>query len=147
MAPVLANILQYSCLKNPSDIETWQAIVCRATELDRSKPAHTDTRLFFALAALPPSELGVKVAKLLGLQGPWQRQVCTDTDCLLCGSYGPLRVFFRASGSWQSEGLFGQSFCIALPPQAHRGLPCLGSFSVDPHVRHLKGRPGWGPTQ
>ena len=30
----------------------------------------------------------------------------------------------------QSKGLFGQSFSIALPIQALRGLPCLGSFSV-----------------
>ena len=57
---------------------------------------------------------------------------------------------------------------MALPLQALRGLPCLGSFSVvqwvrhidgplhprpqlrpysvDQCIRHLKGRPGWGPT-
>ena len=27
--------------------------------------------------------------------------------------------------------------------QAHRGAPCLGSYSVDQHVRHLKGHPVW----
>ena len=53
-----------------------------------------------------------------------------DTDCLRRGSYGPIRVFFQASCSWRSEGLFGQSFSIALPIQALRGLPCLGSFSI-----------------
>ena len=34
--------------------------------------------------------------------------------------------------------------CLAC--QAHRGAPWLGSYSVDWHVRHLKGLPGWGPT-
>ena len=37
-----------------------------------------------------------------------------------------MRVFFKASGSWRSEGLFGQSFSVALPIQALRGLHCLG---------------------
>ena len=61
------------------------------------------------------------------------------TDCLLCRSYGPIRVFFRASGNWRSEGLFGQSFSIVLPLQALRGLPCLGSFSVVQCIRHTEG--------
>ena len=47
--------------------------------------------------------------------------------------------FFRASCSWQSEGLFSQSFSVALPIQALRGLPCLGSFSVVLQVRHIEG--------
>ena len=48
--------------------------------------------------------------------------------------------------SWRSEGLFGQSFSVALPIQSLRALPCLGSFSVVQHVRHIEGPPGWGPT-
>ena len=48
----------------------------------------------------------------------------------------------QASCSWWSEGLFGQSFSIAPPIQALRGLPCLGSFSVVPYIRH-KERPQW----
>ena len=72
----------------------------------------------------------MKVAQLLGLQGPWEPQVCRETDCLPHRSYGPIRVFFRASCSWWSEGLFGQFFSIALPIQALRWLPCLGSFNI-----------------
>ena len=53
-------------------------------------------------------------------------------------------LFFWASCSWQSEGLFGQSFSTALPVQALRGLPCLGSFSVVQHVRHIEGTPWMG---
>ena len=81
----------------------------------------------------------MKVAQLLGLQGPWQRQVCKDTECLPCGSYVPIRVFFRASCSWRSKGLFGQSISVAPPVQALRGLLCLGSFSVVWHIRHIEG--------
>ena len=67
-------------------------------------------------------------------------------DCLCPRSYGPIRVFFQASCSWLSEGLFGQSFSIALPIWALRGLPHLGSFSVVWHIRHIEGPHGWGPA-
>ena len=85
-------------------------------------------------------------------------------DCLHRRSYYPIRVSFWASCSWWSECLFGQSFSVALPIQTLRGLPFLGSISVDWHVkhiegpcclgsyfvgrpvRHLKEHPGWGPT-
>ena len=52
--------------------------------------------------------------------------------------------FFRSSSSWLSEGLFGQPFSIALPIQAHRGLPYLGSFSVVWYIRHIEGPPWLG---
>ena len=58
---------------------------------------HIDARVFLPVAALPQCELSVKVAQLLGLRGPWRRQVCRDMDCLRCRSYGPIRVFFQAS--------------------------------------------------
>ena len=75
-------------------------------------------------------DFSVKVVQLLGLQGPWQPQVCRETDCLHPRSYAPIRVFFQASCSWWSEGLLGQFFSIALPIQALRRLPCLGSFNI-----------------
>ena len=79
--------------------------------------------------------------QLLGLWGPWWQQVCRDTDCLCFRSYGPLRVFFRASCTWQSEGLFGQSFSVAPPIQALRGAPWLGSYPVVQCGRHSLGQP------
>ena len=112
----------------------------------------------FCLWQLYPSE-SMKVAQLLGLWVPQQHQVCNDTDCLCCRSCGPIRVFFPASCSWQSEGLFGQSFSIALPVQAHRGAPLagvlfcgsghqapkralwVGSGSVVQCIRRLMGQP------
>ena len=110
-----------------------------------SNPVCIDARLFLPVAALPQWELSVKVVQLLGLRGPWRRQVCRDRGCLSCRSYHLIRIFLWASCSWQSEGLFGQSFSVALPVQVLRGLPCLGSFSVIPRIRHLKGHPRGGP--
>ena len=86
----------------------------------------------------------MKVVQLPVLRGPWWHQVCRDTDCLCRRRYGPLRVFFRAFFSWQSEGLFGQSFSVTLPIQALRGLPYPGSFSVVWCVRHTEGSPWVG---
>ena len=110
----------------------------------QSDPVHIDTGLFLPVAAPPQGELSVKVVQLLGLRGPWRHHVCRNTDCLPRRSYGPIRVFFWASCSWQSEGLFGQSFSVAPPIQAHRGLPCLGCFSAVVHIRHIEGPPWLG---
>ena len=169
------SIGQYTPVFLPAEAPLWQKSLaghslrgCRIGQ-DLSDPAHINIRLFFfffflPVAVLPQWELSVKVVQLLGLQGPWWHQVHKDTNCLRGRSYGPIRVFFWASCGWQSEGLFGQSFSIALPVQALRRLPCLGSFfvvgclrhierppllgsySVDQCIRHLKGHPGWGPT-
>jgi len=85
-----------------------------------------------------------------------------DMDCLHHKSYGAIRVFFQASCCCRSEALFGQSFSVALPVQesflvwgpslffrvsgTQRGPPCLGSYSVDGCIKHLREHPGWGPT-
>ena len=80
-------------------------------------------------------------------------------DCLHGRSCGPIRVFFQASCSWWSEGLFGQSFSIAPPIQALRrdplpevllccsesqalkGAPWVGSYSAVQCIRCLMGQP------
>ena len=41
--------------------------------------------------------------------------------------------------------MLGVLLCC-LVHQARRGPPRLGSYSVDRHVRHLKGHTRWGPT-
>ena len=109
-------------------------------------PSTHRCKTFLPVEALPQWEFSVKVVQLLGLRGPWWRQEGSGTDCLRHRIYGPVRVFSRASYSWRSEGLFGQSFSVAPPDQALTGLPCLGPFSVVQHIRHLKRHPGWGPT-
>ena len=69
----------------------------------------------------------MKVVQLLGLWGPWQCQVCRDTDCLHSRSYGPIRVFFQAGIQKASLA----SLSLKLHPFRHfGGFPCLGSFSV-----------------
>ena len=108
-------------------------------------PARIDARLW-PMATLPQWELNMKVEQLLDLWGPWRSQVCRDMDCLCCRSYGPIRIFIRASCSWWSGGFFGQSFSIAPPVQALRGLPCPGSFSVVRHIRHIEGLPWLGSS-
>ena len=57
---------------------------------------HKDRTFFFfwSVAALPQGELRVKVVQLLGLWGPWWRQVFRDTECLHGRRYGPIRVIF-----------------------------------------------------
>ena len=55
--PVLANMLQYSCLENPlSDREAWQATVYRVAKsrTQPKRPCMQDTRLFFACGSSAP---------------------------------------------------------------------------------------------
>ena len=79
---------------------------------------------------------GGTAAWLVGILGSTK---CAGTWTASTTGVMALSVFFRASCSWQSEGLFGQSFSIALPIQALRGLPYLGSFSVVQLIRHIEG--------
>ena len=147
--PVLANMLQYSCLENPPP---WhkpgrpQSAVHRVAKSQTwpKQPCVHRCKTFLPVAALPEWELSVKVVPLLGLRGHCRCQVCRDMDCLCRRSCGPIRVFFWASCSWWSEGLFGQSFSVALPIQALRGLPRLESFSIVWRVCHIEGPPWLG---
>ena len=112
----------------------------------QSNPARIDGRRFLPVAALPQGELSMKMVYCLAFEDPggskWAGTWTASAEGLVTFS----ESFFRASCSWRSEGLFGQSFSVALPVQTLRGLPCLGSFSVERCIRHLKGHPGWGPS-
>ena len=115
---------------NPPDRETWQASLqgCKESSkrYHRRDSGYIGTIFFFfACGSSAPVELSVKVVQLLGLLGPWWGQVCRDMCCLCTRGYGPIRAFYRAFPSWRSERLYGQSFSVALPIQALRGLPCL----------------------
>ena len=101
-------------------------------------------KTFLACGSSAPVRVEREGGAAAWLVGIWWCQVCRDTDCLHHRSYGPVRVFFRGSCSWRSEGLFGQSFSVAPPIQALRGLPCLGPFSVVLHIRHIVGSPWQG---
>ena len=86
--PVLANMLQYSCLENSPfwqrNLEGHSPQGCRVGH-DQSNPVHIHTRFFLPVAALSQWELSVKVALLLGLRGPWRRQVCRDWPASAAG--------------------------------------------------------------
>ena len=78
-------------------------------------------------------------------------------DCLSHKCYGPIRVFFWASYSWQPDRLFDQSFSIAPHPFRHlrcslvwdpsllfgasgtKGAPCVGSYSVVQCISYYMG--------
>ena len=163
----MAHTLQYSCLENPPPLQ--RSLPGRSLqgckELDTTEACAHRCKTFLACGSSAQRELRAKVAQLPSLQRPCQHQVCRNTDCLHCRSSGPIRVFSQASCGWRSENLFGRSFFIAPPVLVLRGLPCLGSFSVVPHSRHLEGPPtqlgsysvywyirhlkgyhGWGPA-
>ena len=53
----------------------------------------------------------------------------------------PYQSLFEAPCSCGSEGLFGQSFSIALTVRGLRGLPCLESFSVVQSIRNIEACP------
>ena len=86
------------------------------------------------------------VAHRLACRDPGRAKCAGTQPTSAAGVMALSESFFRASCNWESEGLFGQSLSVALPVQALRGLPSLGSFSVVLRVRHIEGPPGWGPT-
>ena len=128
----------------------------------RSDPVHIDARHFLPLAALPQWDLSVRWCSCLACGDPGGAKCAGTQTASAAGIMALSESFFQPLVA--SEGLFGQSFSIALPVQALRELPCLGSFSVVQHVRHiegppwlesysvdrcirhLKGHPEWGPT-
>ena len=99
-------------------------------------------KTFFACGSSAPVRVEREGGTVAWLAGVLVAPSVQGLNCLHHRIYGPLRVFFQASCSWQSEGLFGQSFSVARPIQALRGLPCLGSFSVVQCIRHIEG-PAW----
>ena len=150
--PVLANTLQCSCLENatphprPNSLTEKsgrpQSAESQKVRAWRKRPC-THRHLFLPVAALPQWELSMKVAQLLGLRGPGSAK-CEGTQTPPTAGDSCQSLFL--SLLWPAiRGLFGQSFSVAPPAQALRGLPCLES-SVAQHIRHTEGPPGWGPA-
>ena len=113
---------------------------------DRSGPACVDARLIFAWGGSAPVRVEHESGTAAWVAGTLAAPSVQRQELPLPKGVMALSVFFRASCSWWSEGLFGQSFSVALPVHTFRGIPCLGSSSVDRHIRHLKGHPEWRPT-
>ena len=149
--PVLDNTLQYSCLENfPPLTENpgrLQSIGSQRVGHYQSDLTHIYTKVFCLWQLCPSESWAWRYCSCFTCKIYWWHQVCRDIDCLHLRSYvWPYQNLFSSFFSWWSEGLFFQSFSIAVPVQALRGLPYLGSFSVVRHVRHIEGPLGWVPT-
>ena len=150
----MSNTLQYSCLENPlSDREGWQDTVYRVAKswTGLKWPSMHKHKIFFffsffGLSQLCPSESWAwRWCSCLAWRDPGGPK-CAGTQTVSLVGVMALLVSFSRFYSWWSEGLFGQSFFEAPTVQAFRGIPCLGSFSVDLCVRHIEETPDWGPT-
>ena len=163
-------MLQYSCLENRlSDREARQATVYRVakSQTQPKQPCMHRCKTFFVCgssASLRVENEGGIAAWLVGTLASVQGHRLTPLQELWPYQrlFSSLLLPAGASCSLQSEGLFGL-FLHIFSCSALTGLPCLGSFSVVWHVRHierspwmrsysvdlcvkhLKGHPGWGP--
>ena len=153
------SIVQYTPVflpGEPADRKDWQATVRRVTERwTWLKGPHMHRhKTFFCLWQLCPSE---------GWAWRWQ-------SCLGCGDHGGAKCAGIQTASAAGLLALSEAFFKPLAPddqkdsrlvfahssavQALRGLPCLGSFSVVPCIRHIEDpppsaplpAPGWGPT-
>ena len=105
----------------------------QSTGLQISHPACIDTRPFYCQWQLCPSE---------GWE--WRWYSCLghrDMDCLCHRTYGPIRVFFWASGSWWSKASLACLSLLFHLVRHSRGLPWPGSFSVFWAYQAHKGAP------
>ena len=131
---------------------------------NRSDPPCIDARHFFAHGNSAPVRVEHEHGTTAWVMETLVAQNVQGHGLPLPQELWPYQSLFSRLCSCGSEGLFGQSFSTALPIQALRGLPCLGSFSVvwcirliegapwlgsysvDLHIRHLARHPGWDPT-
>ena len=103
----------------------------------------------------------MKVAQLLGLRGLWRCQVCRDTDCLRCRSYGPIRVFLSllelairrplwpvflcsSACSGTERAPLPRVLLCCLVHWAHRRAPLVGALLCRSVGQSLKGTPWVG---
>ena len=110
--PVLSNTLQYSCLENPLTDRPRrpQSTGLQRTGHDQSDPACIDARfvlfsfsfIFLCMTAVRVECEGGAAAWFAGTLAV---QSVHGHRLPPTRSYGPFRVFFQASCSWQSEGL------------------------------------------
>ena len=111
------------------DREAWQATVYRVAKSRTwlKRPCVHRHKTFFCMWQLCPCESWAwRWCNCLACGDPGGAK-CAGTQTR-CRSHGPIRVFFRASCSWRSEGLFGQCFSVVSlsSVQALKGLPCWG---------------------
>ena len=142
--PICSSVLAYRNIF--PDREAYQATVYRVKKSQTLllRPCMHRHKTFFTSGSSAPGKVDLEGDSTSWLVGILAVSSVQPHGLPLHRSYGPIRIFFPASYSWQSGVLFGQSFSIVLLFQPLRGLPCLGSFSGDSHIRHIEGPPFWG---
>ena len=146
----MANTPQYSCLENPFLTEKSgrsQSTGPQRVGNDQSDPVCIKARHFFfflTCGSSAPVRVEHEGDAASWLAGTLVAPSVQGHGLPLPQESWPYQSLFRASCSWRSECLFDQSFSIAPPIQALRGLRCLGSFSVVLHFWHIEGPPWLG---
>ena len=116
----------------------WQCQLCRSA--GGCHRGYGATRALSSLWQLCPSEdWAWRWRSCLGHGNPGGA-TCAGTLTASLQELWSYQSLFLASGSWQSEGLFGWPFSVAPPIQALKGAPWLGSYSAAPCTRWLKGQ-------
>ena len=95
----------------------------------RSDPVRIDADFFVACGSSAPVRVEHEGGAAAWIAYPGGI-MCAETWTASTAGVTALSVFFRASCSRRSEGLFGHSFSAAPSVRAPKGLPCLGAFSV-----------------
>ena len=129
------------------DREAWQAKVYREakSQTQPKRPCLHRWKTFLPAAALPQWELSVKVDSCLACRDPGGAKYAGTWTASSTGVMALSGSFFEPliAGNQKASG---HSFSIALPVQALRGFPYLGTFSVVWQVRNIEGPPAWGPS-
>ena len=163
--PVLANVLQYSCLENPTSLTEkpgrHSLRGCKESDMTKVTPRTQAQDFFLPVAALPQGELRVKAAN---------RLACGDLAAPSVQGHGlpPLQelgpcqnLFFEPLVAGDQKASLA-SLSVAPPVQALGGSlawaplclahqhietppPPAGVLHCRSACRHLKGHPGWGP--
>ena len=110
------------------------------------RPCEHSRKTFLPVAALPQWELSVKETRLLGLWGPWWRQVVQGHWLLPPQALWPYQSLFS---SLLQLAIRGPLWPVFLHSSAHSGTyraPLPGVLLYCSACQAHRGPPGWGPV-
>ena len=152
----MANTLQHPCLENPIDGEAWQDTVHRVAKNWTSPKqlcAHR-CKAFFDCGSCAPVRVEHEGGRAAWVVGTMVAPTVQGYGLPQPLEYWPYQSLFSNLWYLTIRRPLRLVFAHSSTVQALRGLPCLGSFSVVPCIRHIEGpppsaplpAPGWGPT-
>ena len=108
---------------------------------DRSDPAFINTRLFFSFAcgSSVPVRVEYEGGAAAWLAGTLVVPIVQNHKPPSWQELWPYRSLFSSLLQLVIRRPLWPVFLVAPSVQALRGIPCLGSLSVVPHVRHIEG--------